>query len=143
MPLKLIYSDGTVFDPTATMINDTVSAVTAVELSPIFSTAGFAAGSVNLGVTQLGDAFQRANFWNDLSSSCQYHVLLGIPTILPAQTFNVPKSAGKTEPGPMAPYLRGTLAQNYIDKYITGPAFAANPQMSAMKLSSCDFDNQT
>ena len=130
VPLKLIYSDGTVFDPTATMIDDAVSAVTAVELSPIFSTTDFTAGSVDLGVTQLVDAFQRANFWKDLSSSCAYHVLLGTPAILPAQTFNVPKSGGKTEPGPVAPYLRGTLAQNYIDKNITGPVFASHPEIT-------------
>ena len=130
VPLKLIYSDGTVFDPTATMIDDTISAVTAVELSPIFSSTEFTAGSVKLGVTQLGDAFQRANFWNDFSSSCAYHVLLGTPTVLPAQTFNVPKSGGKTSPGPVTPYLRATLAQNYIDKNITGPVFAAHPEIT-------------
>ena len=130
VPIKLIYSDGSVFDPTATMINDTISAVTAVELSPVFSSTDFTAGSVDLGVTQIVDAYQRANFWNDLSSSCAYHVLLGTPTVLSTQTFNVPKSGGKTEPGPVPPYLRATLAQNFIDKNITGPVFAANPQIA-------------
>jgi hypothetical protein len=128
VPLKLIYSDGTVFDPTATMINDTISAVTAVEKSPVFTPTDFSAAPVDLGFTQLVDAFQRANFWKDLSPDCGYHVLLS-PTVLATQTFNVPKSGGKTEPGPLAPYLRATLAQNYIDKNITGPVFAANPQI--------------
>lgn len=66
--------------------------------SPIFQSANFTVGGVNVGNTQYGDAFQRANFWDVVSRrSPNYHVLLGQPTIAPAYEIFVPADQGSID----------------------------------------------
>ena len=136
VPLILKYSDGTVFDPTTRMAQDTRSTVDAMIASPIFQSTSFSAGKVHVGTTQYIDAFQRANFWSSVQAQGGgYHVLLGAPTVLPPQTYNVPKTDGSTFAGPVAPYLRATLSYNFIEKNITGQVFAQFPQITPNALT--------
>lgn len=80
VPVKLVFPDGSVFDPTML--------VPALEASPIFTTASFAAGT-----TQFGDAQMRSQFFQFAANS-NYHVLLGAPHVFPTVTENVPPGNG-------------------------------------------------
>ena len=131
VPLKLTYYDGTVFDATAPMIGLTDSATGAIQKSPIFDSTVWKAGSVSLGDTQYIDAFQRGNFWNDVSvDSPDYHVLLATPTVLPVQSYNVSKGNGQVFPGPVANTKRATLNQGFIDNNITPVLFKKFKQIT-------------
>jgi len=101
IPVRFVFADGNVFDATTDLINGQ-TAIQGIINSPIFQNYDFnnnpatyyfgeAAGLVKVGNTQWGDAFQRANFWDSVSTRApHYHVLLGQPTVLPTQTINVP-----------------------------------------------------
>jgi hypothetical protein len=83
IPIRFVFEDGTVLDP-STDLTDGQTAIERVVNSPIFQPHDFRVGGVSVGNTQHGDAFQRANFWGDVSrQSPDYHVLLGQPTIAP------------------------------------------------------------
>ena len=95
IPLRFVFADGTVFDA-STDIVDGQTAVTGMINSPVFQNYNFSFGGTPVGNTQYGDAFQRANFWNSVSSrSRDYHVLLGQPNVLPTQTIVVPADMGE------------------------------------------------
>jgi hypothetical protein len=81
IPLRFVFADGHVIEPNA--VADSLAA------SPIFQPARFASG-----VTQYGDAMQRAMFWQRLAGD-DYHVLLQQPTILPVATLAVPADKGR------------------------------------------------
>lgn len=83
-----------IFDPSHVLPNGrTVIQNTA--LSPIFNSGiDFVQGGVNLGNTQYIDAFQRGNFWSDVSTNTNYHVLLKL-VVLPTVTIAVPPSSGR------------------------------------------------
>ena len=87
--------------------------------SPIFQPASFSAGSTNLGYTQFGDAFQRANFWNFVSRRApDYHVLLGQPRVF-FQTINVPADKGIAGPAPpLTDGIIGLVAGDWLDQQI-------------------------
>jgi hypothetical protein len=94
IPLRFVFSDGSVVD-TSTDLVDGQTAIQGIINSPIFQRYPFFCGGINVGNTQWGDAGQRANFWNYVSTrSPDYHVLLGQPTVLPVQTINVPADQG-------------------------------------------------
>jgi hypothetical protein len=100
IPVKLTFYDGTVLDPTAPVFGQTRSSVQLFSESPLIKPVAFAPGGTNVGTTQYIDAFQRANFWNFLSTTAAgYHVLFALKT-LPVQTLKVPFYFGNTEPGP-------------------------------------------
>jgi hypothetical protein len=102
VPLKFVFADGTVLDPTAPVsCNGGSSPLASTINSPIFQSSTFTPGRTNVGTTQYVDAYQRANFWNFVSAgSPDYHVLLSAPTVMPLQTINVPASVGTTTAGP-------------------------------------------
>src|SRR5260370_30447955 len=88
VPLRLTFSNGKAFDGT-TKVPETTG-------SPIFQNAPFISGS-----TQYGDAIQRAEFWKSVSTtSPNYHVLVGTPTIATAVTLPVPNADGATVTDP-------------------------------------------
>jgi hypothetical protein len=90
VPMRFVFADGNVFDATTDNINGQTP-IQGIINSPIFQNYNFNKTSVKVGNTQFGDAFQRANFWNSVStSSPNYHILLGQPAVLPLQTLNVP-----------------------------------------------------
>ena len=94
IPLRFVFADGSVFDASIDLV-DGQTAVQGIINSPIFQSYDFVSGGTHVGNTQYGDAFQRANFWDSVSTrSPNYHVLLNQPTVLPTQTINVPDGLG-------------------------------------------------
>src|SRR5262245_27491883 len=99
--LRLVFTNtvppvapNTALDPNVDT-NGGQTILNATRNSPIFQSASFAAGSTNLGFTQFGDAYQRGNFWNFVSTrSSDYHVLLDQPQII-TRTINVPFDKGQ------------------------------------------------
>ena len=88
VPFRVVFADGAVYDGS--------TKVEAAVASPVFQTAGFPTGE-----TQYADAIQRGNFWADVSTtSPDWHVLLGRPTVLPTQTITVPSGQGMESPAP-------------------------------------------
>jgi hypothetical protein len=82
IPLSFTFSNGVTLDGT-TKVAPTIA-------SPIFQSAAFVSGN-----TQYGDAIQRAEFWNYVSTtSPAYHVFLGQPTVLPTVMISVPQNQG-------------------------------------------------
>jgi hypothetical protein len=124
VPLIFKFSDGTVLDPTQPACGASNSAVTSVGNSPIFQSSTFTPGGTNVGNTQYVDAFQRANFWNSVSTvSPNYHVLLQSPApVNPAVTLTVPKFFGHTVTGPCARIGEVSIAyfQLQLKKMISG-----------------------
>jgi hypothetical protein len=98
IPLKIVFNNSagnkTSFSAEHTLPNgQTVVANTVA--SPIFQTRDYTTREgTDLGITQYEDAFQRGNFWGEVSSARGYHVLLGQPTVKKLQTLNVPLSDG-------------------------------------------------
>lgn len=83
----------TYFDPLTQLLNGE-TAVQNVIKSPIFQNQDYTQGGTDLGDTQYEDAFQRGNFWTDVMTNSDYHVLLGAPTVLEEVTVIVPPSEG-------------------------------------------------
>jgi hypothetical protein len=78
IPLQFVFADGRSLDATPT--------VAATLASPIFQAFGYSSGT-----TQFGDAIMRAEFWSSVSTtSPDWHVLLGTPTVYPTQVIHVP-----------------------------------------------------
>jgi hypothetical protein len=88
VPLKFVFPNAG--NPTL----DGTNVIGATQNSPIFQTADYMAGSVDLGITQYGDALQRGEFWNLPGFSPDYHVLLGAPSIAAIVTISVPAGKG-------------------------------------------------
>jgi len=77
--------------------------------SPIFQNAQFASG-----VSQYGDAIQRAEFWTTGGSNPGYHALLGQPTIMPTQTISVPKNQAVTLVGSVSHRVIGLMSYSWF-----------------------------
>lgn len=82
IPLNLVFSNGAQYNG-SDIVSDVVK-------SPMFQVSSFSQSGDN---TQYGDAIFRSQF--NLVGS-KYHVLLGQPTVLPAQTISVPANQGTT-----------------------------------------------
>jgi hypothetical protein len=102
IPLRFVFSDGTILDPTQPVCGGTNSAVFNAAKSPVFEAAPFSPGGTNVGTTQYVDAYQRANFWSIVQNKPNYHVLLTRPFVAPVQTINVPAGSGTVVNGPCA-----------------------------------------
>jgi len=97
IPLRFVFPDGQVFDASTDLV-DGQTAIQGILNSPIFKNYNFVSSGKNIGNTQYGDAFQRANFWDSVSGKAKnYHVLLGQPSVLPTQTIVVPDGLGHYE----------------------------------------------
>jgi hypothetical protein len=95
IPVALSYNGGAnVFSP-LTKLSNGRTVVQNTLASPIFKNMDWVTpGGTDLGTTQYEDAFQRGNFWGQVSSAPGYHVLLGKPTTTPLQTLVVPAADG-------------------------------------------------
>ncbi len=127
IPMVIVVS-GQTFDPRTKQTNGH-SALKNTVKSPIFSNeVRFREAGTTLGKTQYIDAFERENFWTQVSANPGYHVLLGKPTIEPTLTLNVPKGTGSvgTEFG-----VKVALVDiNYIDAQIH-TYLSAHPEITA------------
>lgn len=91
--ILMVRASGSTFDP-AHVLSNGRTVIQNTALSPIFNAGiDFVQGGVDLGNTQYIDAFQRGNFWSDVSTNTNYHVLLNL-VVLPEQTLLVPASSG-------------------------------------------------
>jgi hypothetical protein len=121
VPLKFIFPNAG--NPTL----DGTNVIAASQNSPIFLTADYTAGSVDLGVTQYGDALQRAEFWNLPGFSPNYHVLLGTPSIAATVTVTVPAGKGNAY-ALSGGGFQGVLDTTYFGQLLAGllPSYSAN-----------------
>ena len=97
IPIALQYKSGgttTTFSP-LTKLSNGRTVVQNTQASPIFQKMDWVTPEgTNLGTTQYEDAFQRGNFWSEVSAAPGYHLLLGSPTVAPLQTLVVPAADG-------------------------------------------------
>jgi len=119
IPLKMVYgpSNGNMtFDPNAANEFGTQSATQMINGSPQFqSTVDWVQGGTDVGKTQYGDAYQRANFWADVTSNTNYHLLFAKALIAPVQTLNVPSNEGSVISNPWSGVPTGTADINWFD----------------------------
>ena len=100
IPIRWVFSSGEVRDSGIDLV-DGQTAIQGILRSPIFQDYPFVSGGTAVGTTQFADAFQRANFWNSVSTRApDYHVRLAAPTVMPTQDVAVPadKVAYRVEP---------------------------------------------
>jgi hypothetical protein len=129
VPIRFVMPNGQVFDPT--VVDQTCSpqgsAVVLTQQSPIVQPTSFTMGGTNVGPAQYIDAFQRANFWDEVSpTGDRYHTTLNTST-LSAVTVNVPANSGIT--CSTKPYGGcGTIAfvdNSWFDPYLQNTVFPA------------------
>jgi hypothetical protein len=103
IPLKFKFTDGTTLSAAQTVCGDVKNTNFRVKNSPLIKKGNtFTPGGTNVGKTQYVDAYQRANFWNFVSTTApNYHVLLSPVQMKPVQTINV-GTHGTTVSGPCA-----------------------------------------
>src|ERR1700757_995632 len=63
IPVRFVFSDGTVLDPTVSNACLAATTLSVVQNSPIFQTTDWVMNGVDVGTAQYIDGFQRANFW--------------------------------------------------------------------------------
>jgi len=89
IPIKVTCL-GLTYDPEHVLSNGQTVVLNVAD-SPMFNAGiDFVQGGTNLGNTQYADAFQRGNFWGDVKTNINYHVLLSSAIVLPEQALNVP-----------------------------------------------------
>ena len=132
VPMRFVFpGDG---NPTL----DGMNVVAAVITSPIFQNADYKAGSVDLGVTQYGDALLRAEFWNAPGFSQDYHVLLGQPSVQPTVTITVPVGLGTAYLLSNGTY-QGVVDTSFFESTVAG--LAASYQASQLPIFLTDNVN--
>ena len=80
------------FNPT----RDTQNGVTIVQNvlnSPLFNNVDWSWGGTDVGTEEYVDAYQRASFWQDVTTNTNYHVVLS-PSVLTAMTIKPTKAQG-------------------------------------------------
>jgi hypothetical protein len=130
VPLKFIFPNAS--NPAL----DGTNVIGATQNSPIFQTADYMAGSVDLGVTQYGDAVQRGEFWNLPGFSPDYHVLLGAPSIATTVTITVPPGKGNAYALSGGGFM-GVLDETYFNQVLA----TLLPSYSASQLPVFTTDN--
>lgn len=123
VPVRIVISPTPtgIFDPAHVLPNGR-SVIQNTVLSPIFSSGiDFVQGGVDLGNTQYIDAFQRGNFWSNVSTNTNYHVLLNL-VVLPEVTFSIPAPAGKigTQFGVRSALIDINAFDSKLQQFISG-----------------------
>ncbi len=119
IPVNVCVTSGgtkTCFDPKTKQSNG-ASVTTNVLNSPIFQNLDYTIDGTNIGNTQYEDAFQRSNFWTDVMTNSDYHVILK-PVVLPEQTLNVPAGDGTLQHGQFGLAETANVDINYFDSQI-------------------------
>ena len=82
IPVRFVFSDGTVLDPTVSNACLAATTLSVVQNSPIFQTTDWVMNGVDVGTAQYIDGFQRANFWSKVSvAGNSYHNSLALTTL--------------------------------------------------------------
>jgi hypothetical protein len=104
IPMSFTFSNGVTLDAS--------QKVAPTLASPIYTSAEFTSGQ-----TQYGDAIQRAEFWNDVSTvSPGYHVLLKNMRVLPTASFHVPASQGEEITGKQSHAQIGLINERWFEQ---------------------------
>jgi hypothetical protein len=121
VPLRFIFPN------TGNPTLDGTNVIAATANSPIFQIADYMAGPTDLGITQYGDALQRAEFWNLPGFSPNYHVLLGTPSVAPTVTFTIPSGQGNAFSLSGGGFM-GVIDTNYFGTLLATllPSYSAN-----------------
>jgi hypothetical protein len=125
VPIIIRMSDGGVFDPTMpdTTCLPSPSGATALALvqqSPVLQSTMFTMGGTSVGTTQYPDAFQRGNFWMNVSvTGDRYHTKLNPVTTLNPVTVNVPTGKGTTNASGGCGSI-GVMDINWWDPFVQG-----------------------
>jgi hypothetical protein len=97
VPVKVKMVDGHTFDPSiadATCLSSKVP-LTVFQNSPLFQSTAFTMNGVGVGTTQYTDAFQRAEFWQNISVTAnRYHMMLSPVTTLAEQSLTLTSNQG-------------------------------------------------
>ena len=104
IPLKVtVTKNGTpmTFDP-ATKLSSGLTVTQQVVKSPIFQNLDYNQGGTDIGTTQYEDAFQRGNFWTNVMTNANYHVMFKT-FVLPEVNLVVPAGDGQTGTTPYGP----------------------------------------
>jgi len=121
IPIKMVYgsSNGNMtFDPNTTGEFGSMSTTQMVNASPIFKAeVDYNQGGTDLGTTEYIDAYQRGNFWTDVKTNTNYHILLKT-LIGPEQTFTVPAGDGGVIGNPWSGIPTGTADINWFDSQL-------------------------
>jgi hypothetical protein len=115
VPVQMSFPDGTRLSALQTACSDTESPLKRVLASPLFNNFAYDVGGTFVGDTQYIDAFQRANFWSEVSSKApDYHVLMSV-AVAPVQSV-IPDVSAVTAQGPCAPLA--AVDMNFFDAQI-------------------------
>jgi hypothetical protein len=125
IPVVLTFSDGVVFDPTASdnTCSPAGSAASLTMASPLFNKATFSVGG---GVTESDtyiDFFQRANFWQYVGSNPNYHMALS-DSLAASLKLTVPAASGTTVSASCG--MLGEVEINWLDRQLTSAGFKAS-----------------
>jgi hypothetical protein len=123
--LVISYAGGTVLDPTKPACGDRVSVERRFLTGPNFIPTALLSNGVNVGTAQLGDAFQRAEFWKILKST-RYHTVLQAardPVVARVKAPSSSRALSGVCPGanhrvlriPIAAFLR--IVRSLMEKY--------------------------
>ena len=97
VPLKIKTSDGHAFDPSvadATCLSSKVP-LTVFQASPLFQPVSFTMNGKGVGTTQYSDAFERAEFWQNVSvTGNRFHTMISPITTLAEQTLTLTSAQG-------------------------------------------------
>jgi hypothetical protein len=120
IPIKMVYGSqngNMTFDPSTPYFGN-FSTTQVVALSPLFQKyIDFVQGGTDLGKTQYIDAYERGNFWTEVQTNSNYHIILKT-VIGPEQTFNVPAADGNVIPNPWSGIPTGTADINWFDQQL-------------------------
>lgn len=119
---------------------DGANVVPAVQNSPIFLTADYTVGGTDLGVTQFGDAMQRAEFWQLPGFSLGYHVLLGTPIIAPTVTITVTSSSQGNLYSLRSGGLVGVVSSSFFDARVNALTASYTANMLPVFLTDNVFE---
>lgn len=116
IPLRLNFASGDSIGPSDTACVDAIPVLNRVVNSPLFTNVTWIEGNTNVGVTQFTDGFQRANFWNYVSTiSPGYSVRLAPIQVTPEAILNVPANQGGVTTGVCFGHPVGAVNIAYID----------------------------
>lgn len=101
IPVSFSFQSGNaggVFNPAKAVCGESLSDISLVKQSPIFTNLTYADGATKLGTGEYVDIFQRANFWKYVGGSAKTNPGYGVNltgTVEPAVTITVGSSAGE------------------------------------------------
>lgn len=138
VPIKIVMHDSGagVFDPTVAdpTCSPAGTALSLAQASPVLQSASFAMGGTNVGTTQYGDAFQRGNFWTNVSiTGDRYHTILSPVNTVAAVTVNVPSGSGTTNTATGGCGQIGVMDINWWQPYVETTII---PSLSAQGVSA-------